>query len=109
MWDSRLAPDETASRIAGRAHIPALDGFRGIAVLALLIFHLLPPAPGAPAAFQFIYALTRYGFFGVGIFFVLSGYLITGILLDMRDEPNRFKKFYSRLRFAFFRCTMGCS
>jgi peptidoglycan/LPS O-acetylase OafA/YrhL len=105
---ARSAAVESASpRLAGRAHIPALDGFRGIAVLSVMIFHLLPEAPRASAAFRVIFALTRYGFFGVGMFFVLSGFLITGILLDTREEQGRFKKFYSRRALRIFPLYFG--
>ncbi|MDQ3293420.1 MAG: acyltransferase, partial [Actinomycetota bacterium] len=49
-------------------HQPALDGLRGVAVLAVIAFHLWPDLlPG--------------GFLGVDTFFVVSGYLITGLLL----------------------------
>ncbi len=55
-----------------RVHIPKLDGVRGVAVLLVLIGHFLVPG-------------FDLGGLGVGIFFVLSGFLITGILLDYRD------------------------
>lgn len=51
-------------------HIPALDGMRGAAVLLVITYH---------------FGLLRFGWTGVGLFFVLSGYLITSILLDARS------------------------
>jgi len=77
-------------------HIPALDGIRGIAILAVLLHHsryLLNPG------FHFQYYLVKFfelGWCGVILFFVLSGFLITGILLDTRASPNYFSTFYAR-------------
>jgi peptidoglycan/LPS O-acetylase OafA/YrhL len=62
---------------AGGAHLPQLDGLRAFAVLAVLFTHFLPP--GDPFR-EFAY----WGDGGVQLFFVLSGYLITGILLRCR-------------------------
>jgi peptidoglycan/LPS O-acetylase OafA/YrhL len=64
-----------------RVFYPALDGLRAVAFL--LIF------------FQHYYALP-WGWAGVNIFFVLSGFLITGILFDSREEANRARNFYIR-------------
>ena len=77
-------------------YIPALDGIRGIAILAVLLHHaryLLNPAFGVE---QGLIKLLELGWCGVGLFFVLSGFLITGILLDTRSSPNYFHTFYAR-------------
>lgn len=62
-----------------KGHIPALDGFRGIAILLVLIYHLFPYLTGV-----------TIGWVGVDLFFVLSGILITGILLDSKNDKNYF-------------------
>ena len=57
-------------------HIPGLDGLRAIAVVAVLLFHFLPATlPG--------------GFLGVDVFFVVSGFLITTLLLREIDTRGR--------------------
>jgi peptidoglycan/LPS O-acetylase OafA/YrhL len=63
--------------------IPELDGLRGIAVSLVLLFHLQVPLFGI-------------GWCGVDLFFVLSGYLITTILLWTKDSPGFFRNFYAR-------------
>ncbi|HZS62673.1 MAG TPA: acyltransferase [Gemmatimonadaceae bacterium] len=68
-----------------RVHLPALDGLRGIAILLVLLFHV----PGFEAWFKF-------GWIGVDLFFVLSGFLITSALLDGVDRPRRARTFYVR-------------
>lgn len=77
-------------------HLPALDGVRGLAILAVLLFHFgTPPNPKGPvdAAITWLFA---YGALGVDLFFVLSGFLITGILYDSRTDPAYFRNFYMR-------------
>jgi peptidoglycan/LPS O-acetylase OafA/YrhL len=69
---------------AAPSHVPALDGVRGIAVALVMAFHIWR----VPA--------TALGWSGVDLFFVLSGFLITGILWDTRAAPNRARAFYSR-------------
>jgi peptidoglycan/LPS O-acetylase OafA/YrhL len=73
-------------------HIPELDGLRGIAILLVIFFHYFQsaPLPGSLAAFG------RLSWSGVDLFFVLSGFLVGGILLDARDSPHYFKTFYIR-------------
>ena len=88
--------------MAGRTpqgRIPELDGLRGAAILAVWLGHYF----GLPAAgpFRILDAnWYRLGWTGVDLFFVLSGFLIGGILLGARDSPAYFKTFYAR---RFFR------
>lgn len=63
-------------------HMAHLDGIRGIAILGVIAFHLQIPG-------------CETGWLGVPLFFVLSGFLITGILLDA-DRAGYFKTFYAR-------------
>jgi peptidoglycan/LPS O-acetylase OafA/YrhL len=95
-----LGPSEsTAHALAapGRPYWAALDGLRGTAVLAVLVCHysfLLPKTPAVDALAN--------GWAGVDLFFVLSGFLITGILLDSRGGPNYFRNFYARRALRIF-------
>ncbi len=84
-----------------QAHIPELDGFRAIAVLMVLITHMFYGwNPLFPKRGTFIpspvMGLISHGWLGVDLFFILSGFLITGILLDARERPNYFRNFYAR-------------
>ncbi|HVG27253.1 MAG TPA: acyltransferase [Acidobacteriaceae bacterium] len=72
---------------ANRTYYPALDGLRAIAFLLVLLQH---------------YARLPWGWSGVNIFFVLSGFLITGILWDTRDDPHRARNFYIRRSLRIF-------
>ncbi|HEX4125887.1 MAG TPA: acyltransferase [Tepidisphaeraceae bacterium] len=79
--------------------IPSLDGFRGWAVLAVIFYHFSLPIIAAGAHGIASKALLHFlatGSVGVDMFFALSGFLITGILLDSREEPGYFRNFYMR-------------
>jgi peptidoglycan/LPS O-acetylase OafA/YrhL len=84
-------------------HVPALDGIRGLAVLLVLIFHVfqVEPVPSHPVL-RMGYAATLFGQTGVDLFFVLSGFLITGILLDSRASRRYFTNFYGRRTLRIF-------
>ena len=75
----------------GLSHIPELDGVRGIACLSVLFAHCLVGILTTPPQ-----TLTTFLLSGVDLFFVLSGFLIGGILLDNREAPNFFQAFWIR-------------
>jgi peptidoglycan/LPS O-acetylase OafA/YrhL len=78
--------------------IPELDGLRGVAILLVLCWHVLPTivADASPAVQHATSSLIRYAWSGVDLFFVLSGFLLGGILMDHRDSSHYFKAFYVR-------------
>jgi len=73
------------------AYVPELDGLRGIAILGVVLFHCVPRLAGT-----WLYKPLRWGWAGVPLFFVLSGFLITSILIEARDKPHYFRNFYAR-------------
>lgn len=80
------------------ARIPELDGLRGLAILLVILCHYVGNPNHAPLGFwphRFLLAFTL-GWSGVDLFFVLSGFLIGGILLDAREAPHYFRAFYMR-------------
>jgi peptidoglycan/LPS O-acetylase OafA/YrhL len=76
-------------------HLPALDGVRGFAVLGVACSHLFPANPHSPFE-SVVHGAFAFGSAGVDLFFVLSGFLITGILYDSLPDPGFFRKFYAR-------------
>lgn len=81
--------------VAGNARVAALDGLRGLAIFWVLL-HQLCVVPATSWGERLVLWPAQFGWVGVTIFFVLSGYLITGVLLDTRDAPNRWSSFYAR-------------
>jgi peptidoglycan/LPS O-acetylase OafA/YrhL len=75
-------------------HIPALDGLRGIAILLVMFYHFT--ATYKHAFSGILYKGFDVGWCGVDLFFVLSGFLITGILFDAKNDPHYFRGFYMR-------------
>ena len=70
-------------------YIPQIDGLRGVAIIAVLLFHLHIPG-------------FSLGWAGVELFFVISGFLITRILLNTRNGPHYFRTFYIRRTLRIF-------
>ena len=79
--------------------IPELDGLRGVAILLVLIWHYfvgLISATDFPVLDHFLGTALSTTWSGVDMFFVLSGFLIGGILIDQRTSPSFFRTFYIR-------------
>jgi peptidoglycan/LPS O-acetylase OafA/YrhL len=87
-----------------QGRLPALDGLRGAAILMVLVYHFTLYGGMQPdTAPDALYAgVAMLGWVGVDLFFVLSGFLITGILRDTRDEPFYFRNFYARRTLRIF-------
>jgi len=76
--------------------IPGLDGLRGIAILLVLLCHSIFDMHPKTALGSHLQMIGRLSWSGVDLFFVLSGFLIGGILLDSKGSPSYFKTFYVR-------------
>jgi peptidoglycan/LPS O-acetylase OafA/YrhL len=80
-----------------RGHILALDGLRGIAILLVVVCHFQANLGiSADGRAWPLVAIAHAGWMGVDLFFVLSGFLITGILVDARGSDSYFSAFYAR-------------
>ncbi|WP_457333657.1 acyltransferase family protein [Rhizobacter sp. P5_C2] len=83
-------------------HLPALDGVRGLAIVLVLChnFQVLEgPSDLVGRVFELAFDL---GWIGVQMFFVLSGFLITRILLQTQDAPNYYSAFFGRRLLRIF-------
>jgi peptidoglycan/LPS O-acetylase OafA/YrhL len=96
------ATDSTEASPDGRRHLPVLDGVRGLAILLVLIHHFTPEGLIRPDATFSLYRWLHLGWTGVDLFFVLSGFLITGILVDARSSPHYYRNFYARRALRIF-------
>ncbi len=87
MSDLPVTGNTAGTQPENRAYYPALDGLRTVAFLMVFGQHYLALA---------------WGWTGVNVFFVLSGFLITGILYDSRDDTHRLRNFYVRRTLRIF-------
>jgi peptidoglycan/LPS O-acetylase OafA/YrhL len=85
-------------------HVPALDGVRGVAIALVLLHHFVLFSGIRPAGWlEWLFSnLARSGWIGVDLFFVLSGFLISGILCDSKGEAGYFRRFYIRRALRIF-------
>ena len=83
------------STFSSQQHIPALDGLRGVAILVIMVHHFVTMPTARGFDIPFVLA-AKAGWAGVDLFFVLSGFLITGILIDSRGAAGYARAFYAR-------------
>src|SRR5258708_376932 len=86
---------------AGQRPAPR-GGPPGLALLMAAAFHYLPPSPSRGWVSIMLLPAREMPYAGVDLFFGLSGYLITGILLDAKGSPGYFRKFYLRRSLRIF-------
>lgn len=77
-------------------HIRALDGVRGLAIVMVMVGHFWLGAHPRNGLESGLYTVMQNGWIGVDLFFVLSGFLITGILLEAKGAEAYFRNFYAR-------------
>jgi peptidoglycan/LPS O-acetylase OafA/YrhL len=99
--ESRLSVAANAP-LESAVHMPVLDGIRGTAILAVLLFHFVAPENREGLVNAAVSWVFSYGALGVDLFFVLSGFLITGILYDSRTDGHYFRNFYMRRLLRIF-------
>lgn len=99
-----LAPRPELHLVRSAQRIPELDGIRGIAILFVFLFHYFTyTGRGSQAtAFTRLLRIFDFGWSGVDLFFVLSGFLIGGILLEARNSRQYFRTFYARRIYRIF-------
>ena len=81
-----------------KAQIPALDGVRGLAIALVLFHHFTMGLTRSSVLAKAVIKIGTVGWCGVDLFFVLSGFLITGILDDARlaEKQHPYRNFYAR-------------
>jgi peptidoglycan/LPS O-acetylase OafA/YrhL len=88
------APLEAPSAAHGE-RLTGLDGLRGLAILLVLMNNMYD-GPASHRLEAAVLHLFKSGYVGIDLFFVLSGFLITGILYDTRGDEHYFRNFYAR-------------
>lgn len=89
MQNESLLP--LSSKKLGR-HLIVLDGFRGLAIILVILYHYLP--------------FFSVGWVGVDLFFLLSGFLITGKLIESLNQKYYYRQFYTLVHFWSLSCEM---
>ena len=98
MAATALVTTETRKESPSTVRIPVLDGIRGLASLLVVVYHYFAHIGEFPYGTHLYYVqrVLIAGWTGVDLFFVLSGFLITGILIDVRESASYYSTFYIR-------------
>jgi peptidoglycan/LPS O-acetylase OafA/YrhL len=100
-----INPEPTASSqgaILVERRMQSLDGWRGVAILLVFVRHYFLTSQVHLRLIHAAAWIAAAGWIGVDLFFVLSGFLITGILLDTRGHKHYFRNFYARRTLRIF-------
>src|SRR5258708_3176293 len=92
--DSSLATAPVTS--PRRVHMTALNGMRGLGILAVMVTHFTRVDRSGAGVSALWLAAADVSTYALPMFFVLSGFLITGILLEAREKPHYLRNFYVR-------------
>jgi peptidoglycan/LPS O-acetylase OafA/YrhL len=93
---------ESRSIAPATQHNAALDGLRGVAILSVMLYHFTGSYKGANPLLHLWSLVAGAGWMGVDLFFVLSGFLITGILYDTAHAQHKVRNFYARRALRIF-------
>lgn len=83
-------------------HCPQLDGVRGLAILLVTFYRFAKEVESEHSVLSWVERLAPIGGRGVDLFFVLSGFLITGILLQTKTRSGYFRNFFVRRSLRIF-------
>jgi peptidoglycan/LPS O-acetylase OafA/YrhL len=89
-------PASPQGRAASRPHVAALDGLRALAIGLVMLHHLTPGHDSNQGIKSAVFKIADLGWSGVDLFFVLSGFLITDILLKAREARLPMRDFLVR-------------
>jgi peptidoglycan/LPS O-acetylase OafA/YrhL len=99
----RTTPSSSGAPPELRGHLPALDGLRGLAILMVMVHHFGGGIDHGRAGLDLWFSrIVGTGWCGVDLFFVLSGFLITGILYDTKDAPRGVRNASARRMLRIF-------
>ena len=95
-----MPSDHGRAAASSNNRIADLDGIRAIAIWMVMLMHVYYAFPNGPRALSFVrkplMLILGHGWFGRGLCFLLSGFLITGILLGSKGGARYFPNFYVR-------------
>lgn len=91
-----VAASSVGTAAASSRQIPALDGIRGLAIIWVVFHNTAMPPPPSGTWLQLLSLPAGSGWIGVQLFFALSGFLITGGLLETQGAPGYFWNFYAK-------------